>query len=342
MLPPADLAGYTLSESESQHIFTSAILPSEFPPDVPLLTNAPDTKPLAVLLVGQTGAGKTRTAPVLHAALARYRSHLQSGGGGGGGPERVPVHFIADTYKRFHPAYATLAKQDSFLASRASGADARRWLAMACEAAISRRVDVLLESACRHPNDFIDLAKAFHRGGYRVEVAVLAVPEGLSRLGILTRFHRQLPEAGSKGLPLRLTPKKIHDVSYAGLVASAEWIDAEEGVDQVLVVRRGNLVAFGSERSAGKLEGSVVDVVKRERLRPLSGEEKHLAEQDIAFLDGVEAAAEGLAEVRALLEPLWTREKQDQEFPPLLPLQFPSALGCSDKTFNVMRLGALE
>ncbi|PKS10043.1 hypothetical protein jhhlp_004668 [Lomentospora prolificans] len=308
MPPPPDLASYILSESESHKIFISSILPSEFPPTTPLLTNPP-TKPCS--------------------PSSR--------------PDRQPAHFIADTYKTFHPAYAALAKQDSFVASRAASFDARRWLAMACDEAVSRRVDVLLESACRHPDDFIDLAKTFHRGGYRVEVAVLAVPEGLSRLGILTRFHRRLPEAGSKGLPLRLTPKKIHDVSYAGLIASAEWIDREEGVDQVLVVRRGNLVAFGSERSNGKLEGSVVEAVVRERRRPLSDEERRWAAEDVKFLEDmdIEAAMEGLSEVKALLEPLLVDEARDK-FPPLLPLRFLDPADDAVDGFNVMKLGVIR
>ena len=206
---------------------------------------------------------------------------------------------------------------------------------MACREAISRRVDVLLESACRHPSDFIDFARAFHEGGYRVEVAVLAVPEGLSRLGILTRYYRRLPEAGSRGLPVRLTPRKIHDDSYAGLVAVAEWIHDEEGVDQVVVVRRGNLVAFGAERVHGKLDGSVAEAVERERRRPLGEEERRSAEEDLRFLEGVEAAAADLAEVKGLLEPVLVADGSE-DFPALLPLKFSGSADASD----VLRLGA--
>ncbi|KAI0128465.1 zeta toxin domain-containing protein [Xylariales sp. AK1849] len=110
-------------------------------------------------------------------------------------------------------SYSSLVNENQFLASPATGTDARHWLATAAAYVITWRIDVLLESVCRNPEDFAELAQSFHNGSYRVEVAIMAVPEGLSRLGILTRFHERLPEAGSRNLPPRLTPRKVHDDS---------------------------------------------------------------------------------------------------------------------------------
>lgn len=317
-MPFPDLTPYLLSDALSHQIFTTVILPAEFPP------TTPHPSPLAVLLLGQTGAGKTRTAPALHALLAARRS--------------PPVHLIADTYKAFHPSYAALSTTDPALASAAASPDARRWLSMAVDEAISRRADVLLESACRHPADFISLAEKFKAGGFRVEVVVLAVPEGLSRLGIMARYYQKLPEAGSRGLPIRLTPRRVHDDSYAGLLASAEWLDGGP-VDQVIVVRRDNLVVFGSESMGGRLNGSVAEVVRGERRRPLSEEESRTAREDMRRLGDVEAAAADLEDVRALLEPLLNGEDQAGEFPPLQPLLFPDPEDPAPRADNVLRLG---
>ncbi|KAL2112351.1 hypothetical protein VUR80DRAFT_7814 [Thermomyces stellatus] len=318
-MPPPDLSSYVLSDTLSRQLFETTILPAEFPPTI-----QPSACPLAVLLLGQTGAGKTRTAPTLHTYLSAGRS--------------PPIHLIADTYKAFHPSYPSLSSSNPALASAAAGPDARRWLAMAVDEAVSRRVDVLLESACRHPNDFISLAEKFKEGGYRVEVVVLAVPEGLSRLGILTRYYQKLPEAGSRGLPIRLTPRKVHDDSYAGLLASAEWLDLGK-VDQVLVVRRGNLVAFGSETVDGRLKGSVAEVVQGERRRPLSDDEARTAREDIARLVGIEAAAADVEEVKTLLEPLLQDGGRPEAFPPLQPLLFPEPANPARRADNMLRLG---
>ncbi|KAH7349980.1 zeta toxin-domain-containing protein [Plectosphaerella cucumerina] len=195
---------------------------------------------------------------------------------------------------------------------------------MAAHHAASLRLDVLLESACRHPDDFAQLAAAFHEASYRVEVVVLAVPRALSRLGILTRFHERLPEAGSRGLPVRLTPTKVHDDSYEGLLQAAQWIDRNgEKVGQVLVVRRGNLVAFSDER-AGEgemLRGLVAEAIARERERPLTEVEAQIARDDLARLEA--ADAEKAAEVRGMLDLLLPSALEGIEYPVLKPLEFP-------------------
>jgi UDP-N-acetylglucosamine kinase len=306
-----NLAAYTLSDAESQKIFASEILPAEFghAPERP----DDDLKhPLAVLVVGQTGAGKTRTAPSLLSAMAALG--------------RQPVHFIADTYKTYHPAYARLMLETPAQASPATGTDARRWLAMAANEAITRRLDVLLESACRHPDDFSQLAQAFHDGGYRVEVAVLAVPEALSRLGILTRFYEKLPEAGSRNLPIRLTPKRIHDDSYRGLLDSGAFIDSSDAVDQVVVLRRGDLVAYGDRRgSDGKFTGGgVASAIRKERERPLTKTEIKTALDDIQRLSTNDEASTQIEEVRTLLHPLiqGSGVAESPDFPALTPLKF--------------------
>ncbi|KAB5570749.1 zeta toxin domain-containing protein, partial [Coniochaeta sp. 2T2.1] len=226
-------SSYILSPSASRHIFTTEILPQELIPVLQLHHQTPNLQPLAVLIVGQTGAGKTRLAPLLLSAMRTTRPNR--------GP---PAHFIADTYKAYHPSYTSILSTNPSLASAATGTDARRWLTMACEYAAERKLDVLVESACRHPDDFCTLAALFHEKGYGVAVAILAVPEALSRLGILVRFHMDLPEAKSGRLPLRLTPRKVHDDSYKGLEEAARFVDEGGAVDGVVVVRRGNGVAY--------------------------------------------------------------------------------------------------
>ncbi|KAI8169802.1 hypothetical protein KHU50_005970 [Colletotrichum sp. SAR 10_65] len=248
MPPPPDLSHHILPEPVSKEIFQTQILPADLP--ATLTPHPTRARPLAVLIVGQTGAGKTRTAPAVLSAMNRINP---------------PAHFIADVYKAHHPSYLTLiSSPNPAHASPATGPDARKWLAMAAAEAISRKLDVLLESACRHPDDFRDLARMFGEAGYRVEVVVMAVPAALSRLGILHRFYERLPEAGSGNLPIRLTPVKIHDDSYAGLMSVAEWIDEVDYIDRVLVVRRGNLVACSDDKNetAGRpyVEGHELEV----------------------------------------------------------------------------------
>ncbi|POR32135.1 Uncharacterized protein TPAR_07631 [Tolypocladium paradoxum] len=216
---------------------------------------------------------------------------------------------------------------------------------MAAREVVRRRADVLLESACRHPDDFVQLAHIFHQAGYRLEVVLLAVPAALSRLGILVRFYERLPEGQSRTLPVRLTPTKVHDDSYAGLLDAAAFLDEAAVADQVLVVRRGNLVAYGEEKGA---DGSmargcgVAAALRRERERPLTQEETRTALEDIQKLRTHEDASEQVEQVRAMLQPLMSDGDGAQgQFPKLVPLVFGRDGHQHGQKHNVLRLGQL-
>ncbi|KAI1144004.1 zeta toxin-domain-containing protein [Hypoxylon sp. FL0543] len=334
---------YMLSEAESRAIFERDIFPAELgalsTAEPPTSVNGDDDgahrTPLAVLLVGQTGAGKTRTAPAIKDAIIRLRGASNF------------LHLVADTYKTYHPAYHALLSARPALASPATSPDARRWLSMAAAAASSRRADVLLESAARHPDDFAGLARLFRARGYRVEVAVLAVPAALSRLGILTRFHEKLPEAGpSGGLPVRLTPRRVHDESYEGLLAAAAFVDSADAVDQVVVVRRDNVVAYADERVNGSWRRGpgVLEAVRAERRRPLTFLERTAAESSLKRLRemDVPGLASQLEEIEELLKPLLD-DSDTLVYEPLKPLSLPNP--AHDEQFDNeagLRLGIMS
>lgn len=307
-------ASYILPPSTSQSIFTSEIVPHELTPVLDHNHQSDGLQPLAVLIVGQTGAGKTRLAPILLSAMAILN-------------RRHPAHFIADTYKAYHPSYASILDSSKpALASAATGTDARRWLTMACEFAAERRLDVLVESACRHPDDFCSLASLFRGAGYRVTVAVLAVPEALSRLGILVRFYADLPEARSGRLPLRLTPRRVHDDSYAGLAEAARFVDESDAADVVVVVRRGDGVAYENwrgEDGGWKGVAGAARALEGERRRPLSAEEREVVREGLEVLEKVEeGVGEQAEEIRGLVDALKRVEDGDGDagFPELVPL----------------------
>ncbi|KAK3944272.1 zeta toxin-domain-containing protein [Diplogelasinospora grovesii] len=331
LLPPLPQE-WTLTPEARLGIFTTSIIPHELTPYIHLNHQSDGVRPLAVIIVGQTGAGKTRLAPVLQSAMTALG--------------RQPAHFIADVYKTYHPFYSECIEKFPASASILAGLDARLWLTMACEYAVAQRLDVLVESACRHPDDFCKLAEVFHRGGYMVKVAILAVPEALSRLGILVRYYRNLPEAQSGKLPLRLTPKKVHDDSYQGLGKAVQWVDEGGEVDQVVVVRRGNLVSYHNERehmTRGGVKGrrrkwikeaGATKALETERRRALSQEEKQMALSDIEELRQLKDAkvdAE-IVEIEKLITALLGLKKsafepymgfvgQGKEFPALEPLK---------------------
>ncbi|KAK4221241.1 zeta toxin-domain-containing protein [Podospora fimiseda] len=267
------LESWRLTPSQRTEIFSSLVLPTQLAPFLSSTTSTTSSShhpPLAIIILGQTGAGKTSLAPLL---LPHFSS------------SSPPLHFIADTYKTFHPKFHSCPPR---YASQLASADARYWLKLACVTAAQHRKDVLVESACRHPDDFVSLVQIFKGVGYIVKVVVLAVNEGVSRLGCLVRFYKKLPEAGGKwGLGVRKTPKKVHDESCEGAKDGVRFVEGEgegEGnVDGVVVVRRGGMVAY--EGRGGK--GGIGEVLERERRRGLSREEWKGVEEGLELLKAV-------------------------------------------------------
>ncbi|EPE03309.1 zeta toxin family protein [Ophiostoma piceae UAMH 11346] len=273
---------YFLSEDDNAAIFEQQIRPAGFgrfgdgtvPADARPKDAAPD-RPVCIILAGQTGAGKSHAAPALAAAL--HKAYV----GVSATDSQRYCHLVADTHKPYHPAYAGLVadaaagKAPPGLASAATGFDARRWLSRACAVAAGAPASqtgpgtpplpTLIESASRYPQDVVEMAGIFRRAGFHVCIVLLAVHAAQSRLGLLARYLDALSaaeaqpaetetEAGTdkkKKLPVRLTPRPIHDESYAGLAELASVLDKESDgdsslADEVLILRRGNQVAYAN------------------------------------------------------------------------------------------------
>ena len=172
---------------------------------------------------------------------------------------------------------------------------------MACRVAADRKVNVLLESACRHDGDAEELVSVFVGAGYVVDVVVLGVPAALSRLGLVVRYLEYVGDGDGGGTGRRLTPGRVHEESFDGVLKVARALDGGglEGVAGVLVVRRNGILG---EVGVGGVEGAVV----RERGRPLAREEFDAAMRDLRACEASREArvVELLPEIQSLLEEL--------------------------------------
>ena len=331
-------ASWHLTPAQHADILHTQIIPTELGPYLPVPPATTSKKSQAILILGQTGAGKTRFTPSLLAPLDN------------------PLHLIADTFKTYHPFYAacrtltpsiSLARLDAVVfivayevpntivvssptharhASRLAGPPATAWLlSLSHHAAhVLRLPCVVIEAACRRQPDLPALAGVFLSAGYAVRVVVLAVPAALSRLGVLVRFWGRLPEAGSRGLPGRLTPRGVHDESFGGVGLGVGWVDeicrggdGAEGsgkgeVDKVAVLRRNGVAVYLNERLEGgwTKEVGALGALERERGRALSAEERRAAEVDVEMLRGLgnpKVDAE-IEEIEALMAGLGTED----------------------------------
>ncbi|MFF4902568.1 zeta toxin family protein [Streptomyces sp. NPDC001068] len=215
-----DRTRYVLPADVSERIFRERIVPND-------LVGTPQDHPLAVIVSGQTGAGKTSITALVTQALSG-RGHA--------------VNINLDTYKPYHPKFDDLMRADDTTAGAYTSVDGHRWMEAAEAYAIAQRFDVVLESAMRDPRDFEEPAARLRAAGYRVEVPIVAVHESMSRLGALDRYLQQV-EAFGQG---RMIDQGIHDACYRGVVRASGGIDAEHLANSVFVVRRDAQVVYAN------------------------------------------------------------------------------------------------
>lgn len=216
---------YTLPEPENERIFLTGIVPQ-------LLARAvAQDDPVLVIVGAQPGAGKTGVTGVIMDLLA------QRGGA---------AHIDMDRYNPYHPDYNWLRSSDPAGADACLRPDGERWWQRAQAYAIGRRADVLLESAMQAEDEFEDIARRFAAADYRVEVALMAVPAELSRLGILARYLTEVSDTGQG----RLVSREVHDRCYDGVLRGARAVDSGDApARQISIFRRGNAPVYGNSRS---------------------------------------------------------------------------------------------
>jgi UDP-N-acetylglucosamine kinase len=234
-----------LDAGESVRIFRELIVPDQ-------LAGSRQEQPVVVFVGGQPGDGKA-TITALVAAILRRRSR--------------PVVLNPAAYEPYHPRFYRPIAEVAPTPDEGVEADGRRWSAMAEAHVIEERYDAIVETEFLDVDAFADSGRRFKAAGFQVEVAILAVTEVLSRLGVLERHLRGLEAYGFA----RLVPPTAHDAGCAGVLRAAELIDAGEWADRVAVLRPDGQLLYGNQRAAdGQWQRPVrtAEAITYERDRP--------------------------------------------------------------------------
>ncbi|HEU4426194.1 MAG TPA: zeta toxin family protein [Pilimelia sp.] len=220
-----DDVGFKLSDEANERIFRDGIVPDR------LAGATTQQHPVVVFVGGQTGAGKTAITDMIKLALEQRGRY---------------INVNMDFYNPYHPAFDRLQAADETTASAHVRPDGEVWWDKAQGYAIEHRNDVVLETAMRTAAEFEDIAARFRAAGYRVETAIVAVPEASSRLGVLDRFWREVEAAGHG----RYVERASHDATYAGVMRAASALDAGRFSDSVFVFRRGGEMLYSNHLDA--------------------------------------------------------------------------------------------
>jgi UDP-N-acetylglucosamine kinase len=219
-----DPTPYRLSAAEAEQTFRDDIAPD-------LLSGGePRAAPVLIVIAGQPGAGKGRAEQAVQAALG----------------VRAAVTIDADNMRPYHPAYDALAQDDDVTAAALTNPAASTWVTMAVEHVAARRVDALLSTTFGSPTIAAAVLDTFRRARYRIELAVVAVDDVRSRLGVLWRYQ-DLHDHADAG---RYTPPHVQRTAYLGLLNTVDRIDREQLVDAVHVYNRAGGQLYTNQATA--------------------------------------------------------------------------------------------
>src|SRR4051794_24080695 len=205
---------HELIEAESDRIYRDRIRPLVLDDKLQSLEH-----PTFVMLGGQPGAGKT-------GLLTTSRDELREQG--------ATITVVGDDLRSFHPGYRSLQRRDPENAAFLTNPDAGRWVERLLEDARERRVNIVLETTMRQPDNVERIMTAFGQAGYRTEARVVAVNERESWQRVHARYEVMI----AAGAAPRFTLKAVHDAAAVGMITSLERIEENELADRV-EVRRG-------------------------------------------------------------------------------------------------------
>ncbi|KAH6627637.1 hypothetical protein F5144DRAFT_621780 [Chaetomium tenue] len=136
-------------------------------------------------------------------------------------------------------------------------------------------------------------------------------------------------------MPLRLTPRIVHDESLEGVRGAVEWLDGEGAsisydkgrVDRVVVLRRGMKVVYANERTAGggwEKQPAALKALEGEWARPLTEDERHIMDENIKMLKslGKPEVDKEIEEIQRLIAELGATDGTIPDATPFDPVDF--------------------
>jgi predicted ABC-type ATPase len=205
---------YELSEQELSRRFSDHILAGLLAADP-----QPQQHPRVVIVAGQPGAGKSYTerAVITDLRLDTFMS------------------VDPDDLRPYHPDYQRLAQIDDRTVDSHTVQASRLWNTMALKHATSHRFNIVWSTPLTGL-DVLDWVSLFFRNrGYRIDLAVVAVDDIRSKLGILHRYQRGRDSVGTG----RMVPFDYHDRVYASLPGSLSDAETRNLVDGIHLYTRG-------------------------------------------------------------------------------------------------------
>lgn len=214
------------------------------------------TSPVAILVGGQPGAGKT--------ALARQAmTEMRERGGA--------VLIDADRMRENLPQYGRLLREQPQHAADLTQADAGRWSVSLTTAAALAHRNLVIDGTMRNPENLRNLARRLGERGYTLEVRGVAMPADVSLTRAQLRTEREIATTGVG----RVVNPDQHDQAYAGMLETVALLEREKAVHRIQIVDRHHQEVYRNELAHGEWRETpaAAAAISRERDRPMTHEE---------------------------------------------------------------------
>ena len=181
----------------------------------------PVETPVAVIVGGQTGAGKT--------GLIGYSSKMFEDGNA--------IIINSDEIKPFHPQSEEIARLYPKLYTKVTDQESNTWTSQLFEELRKEKYNIIFEGTMKNNRIADESITELEQLGYTVVVRGLAVCDLESRTSILERYEGQVTKKGWG----RLVVTDHHNQTYSGMPNTIEYISNEGKYDILEIFARGEI-----------------------------------------------------------------------------------------------------
>lgn len=179
---------------------------------------SPVERPHALIVGGQTGAGKSTLASGIKETF----------------PDGNYVRVSTDELRDYHPQIDEINKLDDKLYAELTREDAAAWQQTLFDRSIETDRNIRYEGTLQNTQGITDRLQDLKDNGYQVTIQVIATHERDSTLGIYERYESGIITHGHG----RYVPQEFHDRSYDALPDTVREIEQQQLADRIQIFDR--------------------------------------------------------------------------------------------------------
>ncbi len=200
----------------------------------------PVKKPKAILLGGQSGAGKTTLHKVCSVALKNNAGIING-----------------DEYRSFHPRYLQIEDEYGIDSPAHTAAWAGKMVEELIDVSSSAKYNLIIEGTLRTSEVPIKTATLLRERGYGVSLALMAVKPEISLISCQLRYE-QMRIAGT--VPRAVDPEH-HRVIVENIVDNLETLEASPLFDSIALYSRAGACLYSSDSDKRRANEALRDIL---------------------------------------------------------------------------------